>query len=112
MRKAIVVGTGAGGATAAKELQGRFDVTILEAGGEFRPFSSSLPMVARLKQAGLLRDERWIRLLFPAMSVARTREKMVLVRGIGLGGTTTIAAGNGIRADGALKRIEIGRAHV
>ncbi len=107
MKKAIVVGTGAGGATAAMELQGKFDVTMLEAGGDFRPFSASLPVVVRLKQAGLLRDERWIRFLFPAMSVERTREKMVLVRGMGLGGTTTIAAGNGIRADGALKNIGI-----
>jgi len=32
MKKAIVVGSGAGGATAAKELQGAFDVTLLEAG--------------------------------------------------------------------------------
>ena len=107
MRKVIVVGTGAGGAAAAKDLQGKFDVTMLEAGGEFRPFSSNLSMISQLKRTGLLRDERWIRLLFPAMNVARTRERMVLVRGIGLGGTTTIATGNGIRVDGPLKEIGI-----
>jgi choline dehydrogenase-like flavoprotein len=107
MRKAIVVGTGAGGATVARELQGTFDVTMLEAGSEFRPFSLSLPMIGQLKRTGLLRDERAIRFLFPAMNVGRTRERMVLVNGIGVGGTTTIATGNGIRADGALKNIGI-----
>ena len=107
MRKAIVVGTGAGGATAARELQGKFDVTMLEAGGEFRPFSMRLSIIDRLKRTGLLRDERGIRFLFPAMNVGRTQERMVLVKGIGLGGTTTIATGNGIRADGALKNIGI-----
>lgn len=107
MRKAIVVGTGAGGATAAKALQGKFDVTILEAGGEFRPFSTSLSLIERAKSTGLLRDERWIRLLFPAMNVSRTSERMTLVRGSGLGGTTTLATGNGMRADGPLKEIGI-----
>lgn len=107
MRKAIVVGTGAGGATVARELQGNFDVTMLEAGGEFRPFSLSLPIIGQLKRTGLLRDERAIRFLFPAMNVGRTRERMVLVNGISVGGTTTIATGNGIRADGALKNIGI-----
>jgi choline dehydrogenase-like flavoprotein len=107
MRKAIVVGTGAGGATAARELQGKFDVTMLEAGGEFRPFAMNLSMIGQLKRTGLLRDERGVRFLFPAMNVRRTRDRMVLVKGIGLGGTTTIATGNGIRADGALKNIGI-----
>jgi choline dehydrogenase-like flavoprotein len=107
MRRAIVVGTGAGGATAAKELQGKFNVTILEEGGEFRPFSTNLSLIERAKRAGLLRDERWIRLLFPAMNVSRTRERMSLVRGKGLGGTTTLATGNGIRVDGPLKEIGI-----
>ena len=32
MPHAIVVGSGAGGATVARELQGAFDVTVLEAG--------------------------------------------------------------------------------
>jgi len=107
MRHAIVVGTGAGGATAARELQGKFDVTMVEAGGEFRPLSMSLPVIEQMKRRGLLRDERLIRLLFPPMIAMRTRERMVLVKGVGLGGTTTIATGNGIRADGALKEIGI-----
>jgi ferredoxin len=44
-------------------------------------------------------DEREIGLLFPAMRVRKTAEGMVLVNGSGLGGTTTIAAGNGVRND-------------
>ncbi len=42
MKKALVVSSGAGGAMVAKELQGRFDIRILEASKEFRPFSFNL----------------------------------------------------------------------
>ena len=45
MKKAIVVGTGAGGATVAKELQGIFQVTILEAGNSFHPFNGNLKFI-------------------------------------------------------------------
>ena len=44
MKSAIVIGTGAGGATMARALQGRYQVTMLEAGRGFRPFS--LPLSA------------------------------------------------------------------
>lgn len=46
MKKVIVVGSGAGGATVARELQGKFSVTILEAGKEFHPFSLNRSMPA------------------------------------------------------------------
>ena len=65
MKKAIVIGSGAGGATVARELQGKFEVTILEAGREFRPFSYSLKPLAGLRKTGLFFDEREIQLLFP-----------------------------------------------
>ncbi|HSA95015.1 MAG TPA: choline dehydrogenase, partial [Acidobacteriota bacterium] len=107
MRTAIVVGSGAGGATVAKELQGRFDVLVLEAGREFRPFAVSLAVPERLKRLGLLFDERLIRLLFPAMKVQNTPRGMVLVRGIGTGGTTTLATGNALRLDAGLKALGI-----
>lgn len=107
MPTAIVVGSGAGGATAARELQGRFDVQVLEAGREFRPLTLDLAVPERLKRWGLLYDERLIRLLFPAMKVQRTRAGLVLVRGIGTGGTTTLAAGNALRLDRDLKAIGI-----
>ena len=99
MRRALVVGSGAGGATVAKELQGAFAVTVLEAGREFRPFTMDLGTVGMIKRAGLMFDEREIGLLFPAMRVRKTAEGMVLVNGRGLGGTTTIATGNGVRSD-------------
>ncbi len=107
MPTAIVVGTGAGGATIAKELQGSFDVLILEAGREFRPLSLNLRIPERLKRLGLLFDEREISLLFPSMKIQKTREGMVLVRGIGTGGTTTLATGNALRCDRGLKAIGI-----
>ena len=107
MRTAIVVGSGAGGAAAAKELQGRFDVLILEAGREFRPFAMNLHIPERLKKLGLLFDERHIPLLFPAMKIRKTGEGMVLVRGIGTGGTTTLSTANAMRLDSGLKAIGI-----
>jgi choline dehydrogenase-like flavoprotein len=107
MKTAIVVGSGAGGATAAKELQGRFDVLVLEAGREFRPFALDLAVPERLKRLGLLFDERHIRLLFPAMKVQKTGRGMVLVRGIGTGGTTTLATANALRLDQGLRALGV-----
>ncbi len=106
MKKAIVVGSGAGGATAARELQGRFDVTVLEEGGEFRHFGLNLSLVQRLKKIGLMVDAREIPLLFPAMRIRRTAD-LVMINGRGTGGTTTISAGNGLRADKALLKLGI-----
>ncbi len=107
MKKAIVVGSGAGGATAAKELQGKFDVTILEEGKPFRPFTFDLSFVGRMKRSGLLFDERLIRLLYPAMRIRKAGGKMVMVNGVGTGGTTTICTGNALRQDQDLKAIGI-----
>jgi choline dehydrogenase-like flavoprotein len=107
MKKAIVIGSGAGGATAAKELQGSFDVTVLEAGGPFKPFPYNLRMIEAVRPAGLLFDEREIGLLFPAMKVRKTSDRTVIVNGICEGGTTTLSAGNAIRADGSLKKLGI-----
>ena len=106
MKQAIVVGSGAGGATVAKELQGRFDVTVLEAGRAFRPLALGLPAIERMKKAGLLFDERELSLIFPTIQVRKTAE-MVLVNGIGLGGTTTICTGNALRLDRDLKALGI-----
>jgi ferredoxin len=106
MRTAVVVGSGAGGAAAADDLQGVFDVTVIEAGGEFRPYSRDLSAAAGWKKLGVLFDERMIRFLFPAMRILKTKE-IVLVRGQGLGGTTTISAGNALRLDGDLRNLGI-----
>ena len=105
-RTAIVIGTGAGGALAARELQGRYQVTMLEAGGPFKPFSLPVNRLAGLRKTGLFLDERMIHPLLSAMRVDKTPD-MVLVRGVGVGGTTTLATGNAVRYDGALKSIGI-----
>ncbi len=107
MRKALVVGSGAGGATVARELQGTFDVTILEAGKPFRPFPFSLDLLEQVRKSGLFFDEREIQWVFPAMKIRKTSEKMVLVNGIGTGGTTPLSTGNAIRLDGDLKGLGI-----
>jgi len=107
LKKAIVIGSGAAGATVARELQEKFDVTVLEAGKEFRPFPYSLAKLESLRKSGLFFDEREIRWLFPTMQIRKTSEKMVLVNGIGTGGTTTISAGNALRMDQDLKKIGI-----
>ena len=107
MKRVIVVGSGAGGAAVAMKLQGKFQVTVLEAGGEFRPFSFSLSALEKLKKTGLFFDERGIQLLFPSMKVRKTEDRMVMVSGSGLGGTTTISAGNALRMDKGLKELGI-----
>jgi choline dehydrogenase-like flavoprotein len=107
MKRAIVVGTGAGGATAAKELQGTYDVTVLEAGKSFTPFTTEIERLEKWKRTGLFLDERLISILFPAMRIVKTSEKMVLVRGTGTGGTTTLSAGNALRMDQHLREMGI-----
>ncbi len=107
MKKAIVIGSGAGGATVAKELQGTYDVTVLEAGKPFKPFSTDLSVVEKIRKTGLLFDERMIRLLFPAMKTRKSSGDMILVNGVGTGGTTTICTANAFRRDECLKAIGI-----
>ncbi|MCC8047118.1 MAG: hypothetical protein LIP12_16800 [Clostridiales bacterium] len=60
----------------AKELQGHFQVTILEAGGEFRPFAFSIDKLAGLRKTGLFLDERMISMLFPAMRVQKATSEL------------------------------------
>lgn len=105
-KKVIIVGSGAGGAAAALELADVYDVTILEAGKEFHPFSASIDTWASLRKTGLFLDERMIRLLLPNMQV-RKSESMIMVNGIGVGGTTPLATGNAVRSDQALKELGI-----
>ncbi len=107
LKRAIVVGSGAGGATVAKELQGAFEVTVLEAGREFRPFTADLSLIGKFRKSGLLFDERMIRFLFPAMKVRKSSGELIIVNGSGAGGTTTICTANGIRRDQCLKEIGI-----
>lgn len=106
MKKVIIIGSGAGGAMAAQMLAPHFDVTVLEAGGTFRPLSLPFNALASLRSTGLYFDERLISLILPNMRIAKTPDQVV-VYGKGLGGTTTLATGNAIRADKGLKDIGI-----
>lgn len=106
MKKVIIIGSGAGGAMAAQMLAPHFDVMVLEAGGTFRPLSLPFNALASLRSTGLYFDERLISLILPNMRIAKTPDQVV-VYGKGLGGTTTLATGNAIRADQGLKEIGI-----
>lgn len=107
MKRAVVVGTGAAGATAALALQGAFEVTVFEAGREFRPLGPSLAVFEKLKRAGLLADARLVGLAFPPMRTAKTKDGMVLVWGRATGGTTPITAGNALRMDRDLQALGV-----
>lgn len=100
MAHAVVVGSGAGGCMAAKELAAcGFDVAVLEAGRAFKPFSWNMDAFEPARRAGLFFDERMIQLLFPEMRVVKTREGLVHVNGRAIGGTMTLATGNALRYD-------------
>lgn len=104
--RAIVVGTGAGGATAARELASKgFEVVVLEAGRPFKPFTRKLSWAAPLRRAGVLGGEGTITRLFPAMDARRSSEDLVLVRGIATGGCTVVSCGNIVRAERGLREI-------
>jgi ferredoxin len=104
--RAIVVGTGAGGATAARELvNAGFEVIILEAGKEFKPFRRLLQVAGPLRRTGLLGNEKTITRMFPPMDTMRSSDDLVLVRGMTTGGSTVLSCGNIVRADHGLKEI-------
>jgi len=105
-KKAIVIGSGAGGAMAARMLANDYEVTVLEAGRAFKPLELPLDKLAMFRKTGLYFNERLIQLLLPSMRIDRQKE-MVMVYGRGVGGTTTLATGNAVRADEGLKRIGI-----
>ena len=86
MNSAVVIGSGAGGAMCARELQGKYQVTVLEAGREFRPSGIHLGLVAKLRRTGLLFDARTIEWIFPAMKIQKTGAGMILASGHGSGG--------------------------
>ena len=107
MDRAIVIGSGAGGAMCARELQGRFQVTVLEAGREFRPLAYNLSLLEKLRETRLFFDAREISMIFPAMKIRMAGAGMILVSGRGTGGTTTISTGNALRRDQDLRALGI-----
>lgn len=92
---------------AAKMLANHFDVTVLEEGKAFKPFSLPLEKLAKFRKTGLYFDERLIQLLLPNMRIDRASKNFIMVYGRGLGGTTTLATGNAVRADEGLKKIGV-----
>ena len=108
MRKAIVVGSGAGGCMAAKELAAcGLSVTVLEAGRAFKPFAWDMNKLEPVRRAGLFFDERMISLLFPEMRIDKAQVGLVHVVGRAVGGTTALATGNALRYDRYLADIGI-----
>ncbi|HUL40050.1 MAG TPA: FAD-dependent oxidoreductase [Methanomassiliicoccales archaeon] len=104
--RAIVVGSGAGGAMAARQLaKAGLQVLVLEAGGPFKALSRNVTMTEPLRRVGLLGSERNAQRFLSSMWIARSSEELVLVRGIGAGGSTTIACGNMVRATRGLDKI-------
>jgi choline dehydrogenase-like flavoprotein len=104
--RAIVVGSGAGGAVAARELaQNGFEVTILEAGKPFSPLTHKVSWLKSLRGSWLLKDENSIKRVFPHYSVSRASQDLNIFRGVTEGGCTSIACGNMVRAENGLKEI-------
>jgi len=104
--RAIVVGSGAGGATIARELSlNGMEVIILEAGGDFKPFTRRLSWSEPLRKIGLMGNEKTITRLFPYLETTRSSKELVLVRGRGTGGSTVLSCGNMVRADQGIKEI-------
>lgn len=104
--KAIVVGSGAGGATAARELQSSgFEVLILEAGSPFKPFTRHLSWAEPLRRFGLLGGGKTFKHFFPPMNMQQSSPELILVRGLTTGGSTVLSCGNLVRADRGLKEI-------
>jgi choline dehydrogenase-like flavoprotein len=107
MKRAIVVGSGAGGAMMAKELQGSFEVTVLERGPQFKAFPYDPDLLGRFRHTGIFSDERLIQWVYPQMAVTKSSTGLIIVSGNATGGTTTLSAGNAVRADQGLKEIGV-----
>jgi choline dehydrogenase-like flavoprotein len=104
--KAIVVGSGVGGAMAARELALRgFEVTIIEAGKPFNPLTHKVSWFTPLRGSFLLRNEKSIHRVFPPYQVTRASQDLVIFRGVTEGGCSTISCGCMVRAENGLKEI-------
>jgi len=99
----IVIGSGAGGATAARDLAARgVEVVVLEAGRPFQPFTRRLGWAEALRGAGLLGGEGLFSRIFPHLRFARSAPDLLLVRGVTTGGCTVFTCGNVLRAESGL----------
>jgi choline dehydrogenase-like flavoprotein len=104
--RAIVVGSGAGGAMAAHELAlSGFDVTILEAGKPFNPLTHKVSWFNSLRGSFLIKNANSIKHIFPHYEVTHASQDLEIFRGVTEGGCTSIACGNMVRAENGLKGI-------
>jgi choline dehydrogenase-like flavoprotein len=104
--KAVVVGSGAGGAVAARELAlNGFEVIILETGKPFSPLTHKVSWLSSFRGSWLLKDENSIKRVFPHYGVTRASHDLAIFRGVTEGGCTSISCGNMMRAENGLKEI-------
>ena len=98
--KAIVVGSGAGGATAARELQSKgFEVLVLEAGPPFKPLQHGILATLRLWTL-----RRYLKHIFPPMDIRQLPTDIVR-EGLDNCGHVFLPLIFCIRADRGLKEI-------
>jgi len=103
--RAIVVGSGPGGAAAARELVRKgHEVIVLEAGERFRPFTRRVSWTEPLRRAGLLGNEERVSTFIPAYRTARS-EDLALVRSVAVGGCSVVSCGNLVRAERGLREL-------
>jgi len=102
--RAVVIGSGAGGATAARQLALHGIKTIvLEAGKSFKPLTHQITKMSALRS--FLFSEKLISAVFPPIKTHRTEQGLVLVKGITVGGCTTIACANLLRAEKGMQEL-------
>lgn len=104
--RAIVVGSGVGGATAARELSRRgHEVVVLEAGERFKPFTRRVSWTEPLRRAGLLGREERVSTFVPAYRTVRSSDELLLVHAAAVGGCSLVSCGNLVRAETGLREI-------
>ncbi len=104
--RAIVVGSGVGGATVARELaRNNFEVLVLEAGNPFNPLTHRISWLSPFRGTLLLKSEHSVELIFRHLQTTKSSKDLVIFRGMTEGGCSTISCGNMVRAERGLGEI-------